>query len=155
MTACSVAAALRAAGSGLNRASFVQDLGPGHPATLQRQPVPVSRTHELLMHLAYWLWVCVTIASEGRGSSGDRCRAGVKSVTSFVYHMDFSDLTLGTELSVSENKTLECARCAFFNIHARVQLVRLTRINYWTWRKKTVLINVLEHLISGQWIICA
>lgn len=111
VTACSVAAALRAAGSGLNRASFVQDLGPGHPATLQRQPVPVSRTHELLMHLADGFCVCVTVAGEGRGGSGDRCRS--QSVTSFLYHIDFSDLTLATEMSVSENKTLQCARRAF------------------------------------------
>lgn len=97
VTASSVAAALRAAGSCLNRASFVQDFGLCRLTTLQRQPVSVSRTHELLMHLAGSLHVAV--AGEGRGSSSDRCRAGVKSVTSWVYYIDYSDLTLATKLS--------------------------------------------------------
>ena len=78
--------------------------------------MPVSRTHELLMHLAAgWLRVCVTVAREGRGSSSDRCRASVESVTSCVYHIDCSDLTLASELSVSENKTWQCAYVCFKN----------------------------------------
>lgn len=79
--------------------------------------MPASRTHELLMHLAGWLAgcsVCVTVVGEGRGSSIDRCRAGVESLTSCVYRIDCRDLTLASELSVSENKTLQCARQAFF-----------------------------------------
>lgn len=52
-------------------------LASARPATLQRQPVPASRTHELLMHAAGWLRVCAAVAGEGRGSVSDRCRASV------------------------------------------------------------------------------
>lgn len=61
MTASSVAAALRAAASSLNRASFVWGLGLGLLTALQRQPVPVSGTHEPLMHLSRWLDVGVCV----------------------------------------------------------------------------------------------
>lgn len=79
VTASSVAAALRAAGSGLNSAPFVSGLGLSRPAPLQRRSVPVSRTHELLIHLAG----CTFVRLKG----GDAAVAGVGSVTSCVCHV--------------------------------------------------------------------
>lgn len=67
-------------------------------------------------------------------------------------HVDCSDLTLATELSVSENITSQCARCAVFkNKHqSQIYLVSVTRINYLTRHKKAVQINAVEHQIFSS-----
>lgn len=68
---------------------------------------------------------------EGRVGGGDRCRAGVESVTSRVCRAVCRDLTLAAESPVPENKTAQCARCAFLKTSIRVRLFsEATRINH-------------------------
>lgn len=64
--------------------------------------MPVSGTHELLMHQSCWLAVRVW----GGEAVVTDVGAGVKSVKSCVYRIDCCDLTLSPESSVTENKTL-------------------------------------------------
>lgn len=61
-----------------------------------------------------------------------------------VYRIDCRDLTRATALSVSENKTLQCARQAFFKKHTS------SESSLFSQRYK----NKYFDQISVQWIIC-
>lgn len=124
VTASPVAAAFRAAGCGSNRGPFVQHLGLGYPR-YRDKPVPVSKTHEVLMRLA----ACLRNSCGWRRvRCGGRCSVHVGSAISCTWHVCRCDFTLSSK----------CQNCLWLGInhlnvlhlkHPPESLVCATRIN--------------------------